>query len=373
MLKRYLSLIIFFAFTILGVLKTDGDASNSLEQIPENINPVVRIEDPVIDYYFSQSMELVFHERFDRCLNMLDELKRLRPDHPSPYFLTAACYQMYMNTLRINRFTPVMEQNIELAIEKSRSGLKNKADAWLYLFMGASYGFRALNRFRSHHWFDALDNMIKSIRHLETALKLNPGIYDAFMGIGAYNYWRTARSKFIRTIAFWMADRRKIGLIQLRFVVDHGVYSVYEAGYNLIAAYIDHGMLDQAMALVDSHILKKGKPLTMDLYYKGRILTAKQNWIPSETIFRKLLQKLENEPLSSLGFRIECKYHIALSLQHQEKRAEALEIAEAALTECEHRDAGTEIENSFEPFNDMRSNLEKLADKLRNANTSKLP
>ena len=37
-----------------------------------------------------------------------------------------------------------------------------------------------------------------------------PNPYDCYYGLGSYHYWRTAKSKFVRTIAFWMKDKQQV-------------------------------------------------------------------------------------------------------------------------------------------------------------------
>ena len=100
--------------------------------------------------------------------------------------------------------------------------LETSDDPWLHVFIGAAQGFRALNRFRRGQWISAYTNITGAVGNLRQALSTAPHLYDAYMGLGTYNYWRTARSRMIRSIALWLADRRDIGLAQMRFVVAHG-------------------------------------------------------------------------------------------------------------------------------------------------------
>lgn len=253
-LKACTVLLILLLASSLG-----ADAwANVLETIPHRSDDPLRHHDPIIHDYFQRSVDLVFHEKHEACLQMLDKFSHSYPNHPAPDFLKAACYQSFMNTFRTNRFTTIMDQHVDAAISKGLLLLKHSDDPWLHFYIGASHGFRALNRFRRHAWLDALFNIKSSIDHLKEALAEAPNLYDAYMGIGVYNYWRTARSSFIRAVAFWMVDRREIGLQQLRFVLAHGVYGSHETSYNLIATLIDAGRFDSALNLVDHNIARKG-------------------------------------------------------------------------------------------------------------------
>lgn len=158
--------------------------ANVLETIPIRSENALQCQDPVIHDYFQRSAELVFYEKYEICLQMLDQFHRTHPNHPAPDFLKAACYQSIMNTFRTGSFTSIMDQHVDAAISKGLLLLKHSDDPWLHFYIGASYGFRALNRFRQHYWFDALFNIKNSIDHLKKALAKVPNLYDAYMGIG---------------------------------------------------------------------------------------------------------------------------------------------------------------------------------------------
>jgi len=345
---------------LAAFLDITGARADPIASVPQTSAQALRDRDPVVHDYFARSVELVFHEKHEACLALLDRFQRSHPDHPAPDFLTAACYQSYMNTYRTNRFTTVMDRHVDAAITKGLALLETVDDPWLHLYIGASFGFRALNRFRRHAWIDALLNIGKSIDHLQAALAKAPNLYDAYMGIGVYNYWRTARSNFIRTVAFWMSDRREIGLQQLRFVVSNGVYAVQETSYNLIAAYIDAGRFQDALELVDRNIARKGASKIIDRYYRGRILMALGQWPEAETTYKALLRKLNRSPLAVDGYKADIGYRVALSLYRQDRYAEARRFTSAALDRCAQRRPEQEIESSFESFRDVRRQLERL-------------
>ncbi len=339
-------------------------AAGVMNQVPGDSTEALAVSDPLIDAAFRQSVELVFHERFTECIAMLDDLSRQRPHHPAPDFLRAAAYQSWMNTYRTNRFTVAMDAHLDAAIEKGRTLLDTNEEPWLHVFIGASQGFRALNRFRRGQWMSALTNITGAVGNLQQALRTAPNVYDAYMGIGTYNYWRTARSKTVSNVAFWMTDRREIGLAQMQFVVAHGVYSAHETSYNLIAALIDHGRPDRALALVADNIRQKRVAGVIDLYYRGRALHALGRWAPALSDFSALSERLEAEPLAAIGYRAECLYRVALSCYYLNRRSDAQDAVHAAISLADRRVPGDEIDSSFEAFSDILDGLNDLRRKL---------
>jgi tetratricopeptide (TPR) repeat protein len=323
------------------------------------------VKSPFFHDAIIHGINLVFNDRYEEGLVVFQRLQEMYPDHPAPFFFKAALYQTWMSCFRTNKFQKELEENIQLTIEKGYQLLKNEDDPWAHYYIGAAYGYWALNCFRKNDWISAYIKSRKSIKNLKKALAKDASLYDAYLGLGAYNYWRTAKSKFIQVVAFWMSDKRELGLRQIQLSVERGLYASNVAIYTLIAAYFDYGMYDRAFEWVHHTIDKKDNRNISDLYYKGRVMAQFEKWQEVELLFRKILQFLERSDLSSTGYLIECRYWIALSLAAQNKIAEASQMTEAALSQSKKRKAGGELEGPFDSFGEIMDRLEKLYIALR--------
>jgi tetratricopeptide (TPR) repeat protein len=265
-----------------------------------------------------------------------------------------------MNNYRINRFQKELEDNISLAIRKGNQVLKRDDDPWIHFYVGAAYGYQALNRFRKQDWIGAYMDSRRGIDHFKEALAKEPGLYDVYLAVGSYHYWRTAKSKFLRIIAFFMADKRELGLRQIEFSIRHGLYSPNEASYGLIVAYFDSGQYEKAFDAYNRWIAKKNAPNISDLYYRARLLLQFRRWPEAEVLFRDVLQRLEDYQFPSIGFQVEVTYWIALTLKEQDKIPEALHLTEKALGLSEKRNPDSELDGPFEDFQEIRNRLESL-------------
>ncbi len=199
---------------------------------------------------------------------------------------------------------------------------------------------------------------------LEHAEKDIP-IYDAYLGLGSYHYWRTARSKFIRIIAFWMRDKRDFGLEQIQFSIDHGRYCPDESYLVLVTALLDYEQYDEALAVLDRFEETTENKVMSSLYLRGRLMVHYENWPEVKSIFEELLRRLESHRYTSIGYQVECKYWIALALHKETETQAALQLANAALELSEKRDSDSELEGQFDSFKDIRKRLEKLKKKLK--------
>lgn len=334
--------------------------SNPSESVPDVPPGTVGSKDPIFFDAVSPGINLVLQDRFKESILLFEEIHQSYPDHPAPHFFKAATYQGWMSSTRLKTFQEEFEKNIQLTIEKGNKLLKRGNDPWILFYVGAAFGYQAFNNFRKHQWIDAYFDAKKGVDNFKAALKDDPKLFDVYLGLGSYHYWRTAKSNFLRLITFWIPDKRELGLRQLEFAFQHGAYARDQAGYNLTAAYFDYGQYQKAMQILNRIIEKKKAAGLSDLYYKARLLIEFKRWGEAESVFREILEHLENDESASAGYKAECLYWIAALLMKQKKKSEALEFAEMALAQMEKRNADSELEGPFEDFGEIESGLERL-------------
>lgn len=223
--------------------------------------------------------------------------------------------------------------------------------------MGSAYGYRALARLRRHNWVGAFLDGRRSNEHLNKALQRDPRLYDTYFALGAYHYWRTARSGFIRAVAFWMRDRRELGKHQMQLAIDHGRYIRNGALHGLALAQYDAGETAQALRTNTVVLGAIEPPTNGSLYLRGRLLAQQQDWPAVESTFHQLLAKLTEK---SVGYQVECKYWIARALVEQEQPESALQLTKQALEQSRARDADLELESALEGFEVVLDRLVEL-------------
>jgi tetratricopeptide (TPR) repeat protein len=311
--------------------------------------------DSTFDTPLSVGLDLIARGRHDAAIALFDSLQRAFPRHPAPHLYVAAAYQDWMLVNRLNDFEDHVQESVELAIDKGNALLRTSEDSWLRFYIGAAYGYRALYRFRRHSWVGAYLDSRRSVASFDHALAAMPDLYDCYFGLGSYHYWRTARSGLLRLVAFWIRDRRQLGLEELRFAVRHGRYSAADATYGLTNAYYDFGDYDRALTINEMAMKLADPPSNGALYMRGRIMARLGNWPDAEAAYRELLSRL---PARSIGYQVECKYWIAEALNAQHRMAEAHEVSSEALTQSRSRNKATELESALDGFDSIRDRLE---------------
>lgn len=352
--------------TILGVMLWSCPAlSKTGDGVPNVSSGAEPAVSPEFHDVILRGIEFLNHDNYESALETFENLKERHPRHPAPHFFKAVAYQQWMTTFRLKRYQKEMEENVQLAIQKGKELLQKNDGPWIHFYMGGAYGYRAYYRFLKYEWIGAYIDAQRGMANLRKALKREPALYDAYLGLGSYHYWRTAKSKFIRIIAFWVPDQRELGLRQLEFCAAYGLYARYEASYNLIVAYFDYGKYEKAFEVFIRTIGRKKIHSISDLYVKARLLVEFGKWPEVEALFREILERLDLYDVSSIGYRVECKYWMAQSLLGQNRLDEALAMAAQALAQSETRNPDRELDGYFDDFDQIKARLSELYDYLK--------
>lgn len=319
----------------------------------------------LIDSAFHQSVSraltLAYTDRYEEAVATIDTLVAAHPTHPAPSFFKAFIYQNWMLNYRLNRYEKELEESARRTIETGNRMMESDDDPWLNFLVGAAYGYRGLHRFRKHQWIRAYFDCRKGIDNLQEALTRSPDLYDCHLGLGSYHYWRSARSRLIRRVVFWMRDRRELGLSQLRLAVDRGVFSSHEAIHGLMLAHFDHGDYDEALALNDTAMRLYEPPSLGALYMRGRLMARLERWEEVETLFEQIRERLPDE---SVGYDVECMYWIARAYHGQGRAAEAAATVALALSRSRQRHGDAELESAVDSFDSIIQRLQELDETL---------
>ncbi|MBP5617266.1 MAG: tetratricopeptide repeat protein [Elusimicrobiaceae bacterium] len=127
------------------------------------------------------------------------------PDHPFAHFGNAMIawsrYEYEFETSDDNQ-RKVFEKILDDSIDGIKRWIKqNPKDSNGYMGIGALYGLRALFNMRNRNWVTSYFAGRKAISNLEKSLKLDPTYYDAYFGLGIYEYFAGTLPTVIKVLA----------------------------------------------------------------------------------------------------------------------------------------------------------------------------
>jgi hypothetical protein len=168
------------------------------------------------------------------------------PDHPFPHFGIAMTKWANLEYL---------EEESDPRLDNEYAGLTDKAidvgekwihkhpgDANAYLCLGGIYGLRARLAVLQHRWIKAYFDGKKALSRMRKAVKIDPELYDAYLGLGMYEYYAGTLPGVIKLLAkLIMSGDAEKGLEYLALCRDKGYFNALAAKLLLIEIYTQPG------------------------------------------------------------------------------------------------------------------------------------
>ncbi|HBA59734.1 MAG TPA: hypothetical protein DCZ92_02705 [Elusimicrobia bacterium] len=168
------------------------------------------------------------------------------PEHPFPIFGIAMAKWAHLEYLE-DESDPKLEEEYSALTDKAVDvGLKwikkHPGDANAYLAVGGIYGLRARLALQQHRWFKAYFDGKKAISNTKKAAKIDPELYDAYLGIGMYEYYAGTLPGVIKFFAKLLMGGDPVkGLEYLNLCKEKGFYNALGAKLLLIEIYTQPG------------------------------------------------------------------------------------------------------------------------------------
>ncbi|MGH8004977.1 MAG: tetratricopeptide repeat protein [Limisphaerales bacterium] len=293
------------------------------------------IPDTIREAQFLAGLELVAAERFGPADSLFRALVKADPGDPWGHFFWAVEIAARMMDAEQDSFSPafsiqlsIAQQLAEKELKKLKKGKKQGARPDLFLLMGNIWGYRAIYEHRRGYWGGGLSAGLKAKKNFDRALGLDSTLYDAYSGLGNYNFWKSARTRKFLISAFF-PDERKKGMEQLIWAREKGYFSRPAAAASLMWASINQKDYVWAQKLADS--LAAAYPEAKSpLWALGTIYQEKKMWDSTAAVFSELFRRLEADSSQS-GFNfVECRWRLANAYFNSGRYQNALLECEAA-------------------------------------------
>lgn len=238
-------------------------------------------------------------QHYDRALSFTDRVIKIYPKEPIGYFFRAAVLQARMMDYENygtdeKAFLEATGWCRQLAQQKLKDpALTGNAKAWAHFFFGSAIGYEAFVIGKKKKYFEAFHYGWQSIQHLEAALKIDPQLYDAYLGIGTYKYYRSKMSKSFRWLPF-IKDEREMGMNMIRQALAQGRYSRTAAINGLGWILMDEDRPKEALALIDSALVTYPASRFF-LWSAGEAAFRVKRYEQAAAHYRQILSSLQNE------------------------------------------------------------------------------
>lgn len=276
----FISLLPFY-FCCTGILFAGGPE-------PE------RLYTHVIQQGIRQSIE----QNYSQAIKTFNRIKTEFPKEPAGYFFKAAAVQTQMMDFERYEqeylFKALLDTTIILAKTKLK---KDKTDAWAHFYLGSAYGYFALNKAKQDKLLEAFQYTRYSVNALEKSIKLDSTLYDAYLGIGMFKYYKGQFSKYLSWMPF-VSDERETGIAMIRKAMTKSRFSKDSALNSLCWILIEEKKYDETASLLDRAMSEF--PDTRLFWWAAAKLSREQrNWEDAISFYKKILISFEEEKMSS--------------------------------------------------------------------------
>ncbi len=197
-----------------------------------------------------EGMRLVYTGKPDAAIEIFRAMQRARPQHPLGYLLEANArwWKIYCEACEIkwniidawkrdaapgdDEYLALTQNGIQLA----EAQLQRAPSAEMRFYAGMGYALQArLHALRFEKRATARTG-VKAREHLLEAVRLDPDLADAYLGLGLYNYYVDSLSAFVKILRFFMGipgGTKKEGMQQLEKAVAQGQLAQSEARFYL--------------------------------------------------------------------------------------------------------------------------------------------
>ena len=274
-------------------------------------------ETPQIKSLLLEGIEASFQENYPLAESRFQTLIRMAPEDPAGYFFLAALHHAQMIDYESNFKEDEFYHNVTIAKKLARKRInKDKNDPWSYLVLGNAYGAKAVYEAKKGNWWSGLNEGLRAKSALKQAIKCDPELYDAYVGLGSYHYWASVMTRALWWLPF-VGDHREQGISEMKLAYEKSIFSRAAAASGLVWIYIEEKQYQEAISLAQQMQSKysQGK---LFLWPLAEAYFRKRDWDSALVDYRELLGRIENEhssgnPDQSYNL-IECKFYIANSL-----------------------------------------------------------
>ncbi|MDD4005383.1 MAG: hypothetical protein PHW69_09330 [Elusimicrobiaceae bacterium] len=262
-----------------------------------------------IDTRWLAGIQKMYRLDFDGAQTEFQSLIVSSPTHPAGYLALAALnwWKFSQNYDKTGQDTGAFETEFlsyaNKAVTLSDSWIDSGGDeASASFIMGTAYGLMARWYAVERSWWSAFVKGKKGRKYLQRALKLNPGIYDAYVGLGIYDYYAASIPGFLRlpSLLFVRGDKTR-GKQELESGIKNGRFFNTEAELFYISILVQFEKDYKKAARMCAELQNKDKDNVFFQFVDFATHFNMNDWeytITQGSRFIAMLPALEEHPLS---------------------------------------------------------------------------
>jgi tetratricopeptide (TPR) repeat protein len=196
-----------------------------------------------MDTWLMKGIDDIYRMRFDDAEAAALKANALNPEHPHPYLgLAGVTWTRYVYGADQDdpKLLAEFQRRTDVAVDKAAKWLKaHPDDAQAMMTQGAAWGIASRLCMIRHEWLRGYWLGRKAIGITKAAVKLDPQLWDGYLGIGMYDYYTDVYPRVVGVLAkIVLRGNRLRGIKTLELVAEKGHFSKSNAKILLVEIYV---------------------------------------------------------------------------------------------------------------------------------------
>jgi len=233
---------------------------------------------PSADAHYDRGLAHMYRLEFDKAEAEFGAVTTEAPESPGGYFALAALswWRYSQNFDMAGGLASVekdFEANSQKAIDLSEKMVDENRDLdQAYFFMGSAYGLQGRWYAVTRSWWRAYVRGKKGRKYLKKCVEVNPAVYDAYLGLGIFDYYVATLPGTLGLAAkLFVGGDKQRGIEYVNLTKEKGRFLRIEARLFLVEIYSVHEK-DFKAAYAETAELRALDPSNM-LFRLGEIMT----------------------------------------------------------------------------------------------------
>lgn len=239
-----------------------------------------------------KGLKYAYDLNFEKADSLFNSAMAIYPDSPAGFhFLSQNHFWKYLGSrdsselIIFNRFS-------DLAIGRAESKLGDRRDDFTAFILASAFTLKAAAKTGVGDSWGAFLYSKKAIGIFEDILNDNPKYYDAYLGLGIFNYalsYLPGIFKLALDLTGLSHDREK-ALIYLNRAFNQGSFVRDEAAFHLSKAHFEYtGDYPKALSFID--LLIEQYPHNLLFYYQKALIKIEQKQLKeAESLLKKIIE-----------------------------------------------------------------------------------
>lgn len=237
-----------------------------------------------------KAKDLMFNGDYVRSRKIFEKLDKDYPESPlGPFGLMVVCKSIMVENDDFSEEKEFYKDYEEAKKRIQKIKDKNKYNPFTALVEGAIHGLKGLHEARKHKWLTAIKYGFKGLKLVQRSNKEDPSIYENYLGIGLYHYYRSYIASKLDFLPF-IEDAREEGIKEIKKAMKKSTF-VKEASAICLefVYYYTEKKYDTVMKIAKA-VLKKYPKNVISWSLLGKVYKKKKKWKKSQECFSKIME-----------------------------------------------------------------------------------